>query len=120
MTKGVVTSIGVVAVTLVFTLISGATQLPPANASADRALLNQYCVSCHNQRAKIAGLMLDAADLNDIPAGAEIWEKVVQKLQSNAMPPAGRPRPDPSAAQAFVTRLESALDQAAVAHPNPG
>jgi mono/diheme cytochrome c family protein len=120
MTKGAVASIGVVTVALVSTLISGATALQPATTSTDRALLNQYCVSCHNQRLKTAGLMLDTADVNDVPAGAEIWEKVIEKVRSNAMPPPGRPRPDAPAAQAFVKRLESALDQAALAHPNPG
>ena len=120
MTKGTVASVGVVIVLLMSTLISSATRLQPATASADRTLLNQYCVSCHNQRLKTAALTLDTADLTDIPAGAEIWEKVIQKLQSSAMPPPGRPRPDAMAMQTFVKRLESALDQAAAARPNPG
>jgi cytochrome c5 len=92
----------------------------PAAAPPDRALLNQYCVSCHNQRLKTAGVMLDTADLTNISAGAEMWEKVIRKLQSNAMPPPGRPRPDATAAQALVARLESALDQAAAGNPDPG
>jgi len=120
MTKGTVASVGVVIVLLMSTLISSATRLQPATASADRTLLNQYCVSCHNQRLKTAALTLDTADLTDIPAGAEIWEKVIQKLQSSAMPPPGRLRPDAMAVQTFVKRLESALDQAAAARPNPG
>jgi len=115
-----VASVGVVIVLLMSTLISSATRLQPATASADRTLLNQYCVSCHNQRLKTAALTLDTADLTDIPAGAEIWEKVIQKLQSSAMPPPGRLRPDAMAVQTFVKRLESALDQAAAARPNPG
>src|SRR5229473_2637082 len=130
LSKGTVASIGVVTVVM-STLVSGATgstraaaraavQEAPATASADRALLNQYCVSCHNQRLKTAALTLDTADLTDIPAGAELWEKVIQKLQSSAMPPSGRPRPDVMAVQTFVKHLESALDQAAAARPNPG
>src|SRR5229473_2070590 len=130
LSKGTVASIGVVTVVM-STLVSGATgstraaaraavQEAPATASADRALLNQYCVSCHNQRLKTAALTLDTADLTDIPAGAELWEKVIQKLQSSAMPPPGRPRPDATAVQTFVKRLESALDRAAAARPNPG
>src|SRR5258708_24868816 len=138
MANGTVARIGVLPVIGMSTLISSATRLPtpdpgPAHAagrpvvqeaagttSADRALLNQYCVSCHNQRLKTAALTLDTADLTDIPAGAEVWEKVIQKLQSNAMPPPGRPRPDAATVQAFMKRLESALDQAAAARPNPG
>src|SRR5262245_55187516 len=49
----------------------------PAAASPDphRALLDQYCVTCHNQRAKTAGLSLDAMDLAQVPKSAETWEK---------------------------------------------
>ena len=57
--------------------------------TAQRALLDQYCIKCHNQQVKTAGLMLDKADLNDIPGGAETWEKVVMKLRSGMMPPVG-------------------------------
>src|SRR5258708_20554018 len=113
MTKGTVASVGVVIVLLMSTLISSATRLQPATASADRTLLNQYCVSCHNQRLKTAALTLDTADLTDIPAGAEIWEKVIQKLQSSAMPPPRRPRPAAMAAQTFLKRPAPALYQSA-------
>ena len=56
-------------------------------AAEPRALLDKYCVTCHNQQAKIAGLMLDRADISDIPANPEVWEKVIRKLRSGAMPP---------------------------------
>ena len=88
--------------------------------TAQRALLDQYCVTCHNQQAKTAGLMLDKADLNDIPGGAATWEKVVMKLRSGMMPPIGRPKPDQAAVNAMVTLLETGLDKAAVARPEPG
>ena len=69
-----------------------AAQLSPASA---RALLDQYCVSCDNERAKIGGLALDHLDVSDVPVGAEIWEKVVIKLRAGMMPPAGGPgRPE--------------------------
>src|SRR5262247_1449119 len=58
---------------------SQALQQGTAPTAAQRALLDQYCVSCHNQQLKTAGLMLDKADLNDIPGGAATWEKVVMK-----------------------------------------
>src|SRR6186713_3324426 len=88
--------------------------------AAQRALLDQYCVSCHNQQLKTAGLMLDKADLNDIPGGAATWEKVVMKLRAGMMPPLGRPRPEQSAVTSMVSFLESHLDQAAKTHPDPG
>jgi hypothetical protein len=94
---------------------------PARSATApQRALLDQYCVTCHNQQMKTAGLMLDKADLNDIPGGAEIWEKVVMKLRSGMMPPLGRPKPDQASITAMVSALETSLDQAAAARPNPG
>jgi len=88
--------------------------------SEQRALLNRYCVTCHNERLKTAGLMLDTADVAAVAEHAEIWEKVVRKLRAGAMPPLGMPRPDPPAYDAFATYLESKLDRAAEAHPNPG
>jgi cytochrome c5 len=89
-------------------------------ASPQRALLNQYCVTCHNERLKTAGLMLDKVDVADIRAGAETWEKVLLKLRSGAMPPPGRPRPDPATVAGFTNWLETGLDLAAVERPNPG
>ena len=95
---------------------------PAAEASSPdaRALLDEYCVACHNARTRTAGLMLDRADVRQVAAGAETWEKVVRKLRSGAMPPPGRRRPDPQALDAFVTGLEAELDAAAAARPDPG
>src|ERR1700723_3426825 len=59
-----------------------------------RAVLDKYCVPCHNQRLKTGGLTLDNLDLSKVPAQAEVWEKVIRKLRSGTMPPAGLPRPD--------------------------
>ena len=64
------------------------------SAASERALLDQYCVTCHNQRLKTAGLMLDQLDLARMHDHAEIWEKVVRKLRAGMMPPSGMPRPD--------------------------
>ena len=63
-------------------------------AAQHRAVLNQYCVTCHNERTKTAGLLLDKVDLAKVPDSTETWEKVVRKLRSGMMPPAGLPRPD--------------------------
>ena len=96
-------------------------QTPSTAASLDpRALLDQYCVTCHNERLATAGLLLDESDVGHVGAGADTWEKVVRKLRSGAMPPPGRRRPDPPTLEAFVTWLETELDREAAAHPNPG
>ena len=91
-----------------------------ASAVSSRALLNDYCVTCHNEKLKTAGLMLDKADVRDIGAGAEVWEQVVKKIRSGVMPPAGRRRPDKPTFEGFVTWLETELDREAATHPNPG
>jgi hypothetical protein len=86
----------------------------------DRAFLNQYCVSCHNEKAKVAGLMLDKMDADHPGEQAEKWEKVVLKLRTGMMPPSGAKRPDLATAKTFVSSLEAALDRAAAAKPTPG
>ncbi len=92
-----------------------------STASPDpRALLDQYCVTCHNERLATAGLLLDESDVEHVGAGADTWEKVVRKLRSGAMPPPGRRRPDQPTLDAFVTWLETELDREAAAYPNPG
>lgn len=98
------------------------TTAPPAVRPADgtqRALLDKYCVGCHNQRTRQAGLLLDQADVAHLDADAELWEKVARKLRARAMPPQGLPRPDESTMSAFVSWLEDSLDAHAAAAPNP-
>jgi mono/diheme cytochrome c family protein len=90
---------------------------PAADASA---ALKQYCITCHNERLKTAGLLLDKANLADIPADAELWEKVIRKLRAGTMPPQGAPRPDRATYDHLLSHLETALDRAAVASPAPG
>src|SRR5215217_5843669 len=65
---------------------------PPADDY--RALVDKYCVTCHNQRTKTADLTLDTADLTNIPAAADVWEKVTRKIRAGMMPPVGMPRPE--------------------------
>ncbi|MGB6943866.1 MAG: DUF1592 domain-containing protein [Bryobacteraceae bacterium] len=92
--------------------------------SPQHALINQYCVTCHNEKAKTAGLMLDrlAPDLDRAGVGphAETWEKVVRKLRVGAMPPQGMPRPDRATMDSLAGYIETSLDRAAAAAPNPG
>ena len=90
------------------------------SAALDRSLLDRYCVTCHNERLKTAGLMLDQVDLNDLGASAAVLEKVVRKLRSGQMPPMGARRPDQPLVDAFTASLVIALDDFAAAHPNPG
>ena len=87
-----------------------------------RALLDRYCVTCHNDRLRTGGLTLasDAVDVTDVAAHAEVWEKVVRKLRAGAMPPRPRPRPEPAAYAELRSWLEGELDAAAAADPNPG
>jgi mono/diheme cytochrome c family protein len=90
-------------------------------ASADgRVTIDKYCVTCHNQRLKTGNLALDAAELTNVAAQADVWEKVVRKVRAGMMPPAGLPRPDAAAREALVASLESTLDAAARTSPNPG
>ncbi len=92
------------------------------SAAGRRALLDQYCVTCHNERLRTANLVLEKDEIgaDQVASGAAVWEKVLQKLRAGSMPPVGRPRPDPSAVAAFAAWLESSLDRAAEAAPNPG
>jgi cytochrome c5 len=89
-------------------------------ASSHRGLLDRYCVTCHNQRLATAGLKLDEADVAHPGEGAEIWEKVVRKLRTGMMPPPNMPQPSMENRQALVSWLETSLDKAAAAKPNPG
>ncbi|MGE0451468.1 MAG: DUF1592 domain-containing protein [Vicinamibacterales bacterium] len=98
--------------------IEAATAVEPAAAA--RALLDKYCVGCHNARLRTAGLQLDSLDLTAIGEHGEVLEKVLRKVRTGAMPPMGRPRPDKPAQLSFVSWLESELDQSAAAHPHPG
>ena len=104
-------------------------------AASVEALLGRYCVTCHNERIvagrgaapsmlvaqlRTAGLALDALDPAHVGPDADAWERVVRKLEARTMPPVGRPRPDDAAYGEIADWLETALDRAAAASPNPG
>ncbi len=95
-------------------------QATVAAAPPPRAMLDKYCVTCHNQRMKTGGLALDALDLAQVSDHAGQWEKVVRKLRTGAMPPVGRPRPDKALSESVTSWLEAELDRAALEHPDPG
>ena len=88
----------------------------PARVQPEETI-NKYCTGCHNPRARVAGLVLNTATVTSDPA---TWEKAVRKLRMRTMPPAGSPRPDDAAYNQTAAWLETRLDQAAAANPNPG
>ena len=109
----------------------------PTSAFSPRAVLDRYCVTCHNEQLvrgtdrstetsllvsglRATGLTLDTMDVTDVSAHTEVWEKVVRKLRTRAMPPPPRPRPDEATYDMLASWLETALDEAASANPNPG
>jgi mono/diheme cytochrome c family protein len=124
MMKRYVLSTAVIALALISSASAGQQPAAPAGTPAPsapyKATIDQYCVTCHNQRTKTAGLALDALDLGKLPDHADIWEKAIMKLRGNLMPPPNAKQPDAAAKQSLVTWLETTLDQAAAAKPNPG
>ncbi|HEY6508472.1 MAG TPA: DUF1587 domain-containing protein, partial [Vicinamibacterales bacterium] len=90
------------------------------DAATARAVLDRYCVTCHNQRLQTAGVSLDTLDVRAVHDHVELSEKVVRKLRAREMPPPGAPRPAASALAGTAAWFESELDAAAATHPNPG
>jgi hypothetical protein len=86
-------------------------------AATHQATLQQYCISCHNDRLKTGGLAIDRLDLANLRHDAETWEKVVRKLRVGAMPPRGARRPDTATSDALIAWLEAELDRAGTNHP---
>jgi hypothetical protein len=101
---------------VVATVAPGGAQAPAPPQKP--ALLTQYCVTCHNQRLKTAGLMLDAMDVEHVATDAAAWEKVVRKIRTGMMPPSGARRPERSLLDAFAADLETRLDRAVPASAN--
>src|SRR5215510_6590669 len=102
-----------------------AAQTKPAIAAADaagqRAIVNQYCVTCHNARLKTANLLLDQLDLANLGAHPDVGEKVVRKLRAGLMPPTNVRRPDAATMESLISGMEATLDRAAAVHlPPPG
>src|SRR5262245_64180942 len=84
-----------------------AVQTPP---NQQQAMLNTYCIGCHNGRAKIGGLALDGLDLQAAADNAEIWEKALRKLRGHLMPPPGSPQPAQKDLDSFIGWMENTLD----------
>jgi mono/diheme cytochrome c family protein len=93
---------------------------PAPRPAAAKAVIQTYCVTCHNSRLKTAGLLLDSLDADRVGDHAETWEKVARKFRTGEMPPPGMPRPDRATYADVTAQLETALDAAATAKPNAG
>jgi len=105
-------------VAAVLALASGsASAITPQQAGA---AIGKYCATCHSPQLRTAGLVLDPAELNHVQSDPERWEKVIQKLRSNSMPPPGAPRPEQATYDSLAGFLESELDRAAAARPDAG
>ena len=119
--------LGVIAAAAVAGLQAAEPRALPAQAGAaapdpSRTFLDTNCIVCHNSTRLTANLALDAAALDprEAPRRADVWEKVIRKLRTGAMPPAGRPRPEPGALTDFVSHLETTIDAAAGRRPQVG
>ena len=93
---------------------------PSADTTPQTALVKRYCVTCHNERLKTGGLTLDGVDVRQPGEHAEVWEKVVRKIRSGAMPPSSAPRPDRDSINSFVSWIEDELDRDRARKPQPG
>ncbi|MEO8681833.1 MAG: DUF1592 domain-containing protein, partial [Vicinamibacterales bacterium] len=94
---------------------------PPQTSHAEQnALVKRYCAGCHSDRAKAGDLSLATFDISQAGKHAEVAEKMIRKLQAGMMPPPGMPRPEPAVYQSLISTLESTVDAAAIANPNPG
>ncbi len=92
-----------------------------ADASAQRAVVNQYCVTCHNARLKRGDLVLEQVDFSTLGQHPDLGEKIVRKLRAGLMPPSGNRRPDAATLESLIRGMEDTLDRAAAPHlPPPG
>ena len=89
-------------------------------ARPHRAVVNEYCLTCHDADHEKGGLELESILAQPVGQHSPIWEKVVRKLRARQMPPVGKPRPNEAGYRSVISYLEGALDGAAAAHPNPG
>ena len=98
----------------------GGSSATGAAVAQQKAVIDQYCVTCHNQKTKTAGLALDTLDLTKLSEHAETWERAIMKLRGHLMPPPNAKQPPSAATQSLISWLETSLDQASASNPNPG
>ena len=102
------------------TLAQSASPVAPPPDGAQQAVLNRYCMGCHNDKVKTGGFSLTGADVANVATNTDLWENVLRKLEGRQMPPIGRPRPDEATYESLASHLETSLDRIAAANPNPG
>jgi hypothetical protein len=93
---------------------------PSSSAVARKALVDDYCVTCHNDDMRLGNFSLETVDLTAPGSHAEPLEKVALKLRAGMMPPSGMPRPEPADLEAFIADIESSIDAEAAENPQPG
>ncbi len=93
---------------------------PTDEPASPRAVVEAYCIGCHDGDKPKGGLNLSAVVGDDVARHPEAWEKVVRRMRAGQMPPAGKKRPGEETYHSVVTQLEDSLDRAAAAKPNPG
>ncbi len=98
----------------------GASAQQSSAGDEHQATVNQFCVGCHNDALRTAGLSLQGVDASNVGEDAEIWEKVLRKLKARSMPPSGMPRPDDSTYQSMASYITTSLDSLAMTDPRPG
>src|SRR5438132_221841 len=92
--------------------LTAAPQQGPPAANPNKALIDRYCVGCHNQKLKTANLALDVLDFSHPENSALIWERAIRKLRGGMMPPPGMPKPPAAAVNSLAAYLEDSLDKA--------
>ncbi|MGB6947415.1 MAG: DUF1592 domain-containing protein [Bryobacteraceae bacterium] len=105
---------------VIFVFLPGLRPASAQTAASERALLNQYCVVCHNDKLKTANFSLQNLDLSTAGDHPEIWEQVIRKLRAGMMPPPGMPRPPLAKYEQLRDWLEAEVDRKAAEHPDPG
>jgi cytochrome c551/c552 len=109
------------AVLALLAVCSGAhAQALATGATTPNSFTDRYCIACHNTKTNTAGVSLQGINFADTAANAGIMERVIRKVSSGEMPPAPIPRPPAPVSESFTKSLETTLDRAAAAHPNPG
>ena len=87
---------------------------------AQRSFVNTYCLSCHNTRLASGGLSWEALDIAQVEKNPELSERVIRKVRSGMMPPAGSPHPDVARRKAFAAAIENRLDKVSAGQPHTG
>src|SRR5436190_19331935 len=115
----------VIAGACIIVLLSGSQTASPQSQTTSvnpppRAVLDKYCITCHNQRSRTAGLALDTADVGNAGTSPELWEKVIAKLRAGSMPPPGNIAPDSDTYRAVASWPENEIERAWAVERNPG